>query len=349
MTPVPVISRQQSEDECDALMDAVLAARRAKDTDREVASLRACLDHPCAAHELRPAELCSELAGTYRSAGRFDDAIGAWERAIAVGYRSVPHPRADIAELLLTSDRREEADELFSELRAQCESDVWLYNSAGFSYAHAGDDEEDLHWIDSGIELALATGDPEDILGQLGDLRTSSLKALGRALDDDLSKTIEAFERPPCPRYSITDFYGGDEPDPVYCAHCGWDPSEEPTTRMPLAEVQAIADALKREPAPRSDPANSRSGATRLVETKSAPAVRVISRSTVTGLTADFADLIVVIIRPPERWRANAPCAKVGTNVGTQRGSMVPRRGLLYSLYAGLTCSALAGLEPPTF
>jgi hypothetical protein len=39
----------------------------------------------------------------------------------------------------------------------------------------------------------------------------------------DALRRIEAFARPPGPTYSITDFYGGD--DPVHCAHCGWDPS----------------------------------------------------------------------------------------------------------------------------
>jgi tetratricopeptide (TPR) repeat protein len=178
-------------------------ARAAGDCERQIEALGACLAHPCAAHEFDLAELFSELGGCYRSAGRYGEAIDAWEQAIAVGYRSVPHPRAEIAELLLAAGRRGEADALFAQLRDQCRDDVWLYNSAGLSYAECGDHAEAVHWLYDGINLALETGDPEQVLGQLMEFRHASLKALDRDPDDELGQRVAAFERPSGPRRAL--------------------------------------------------------------------------------------------------------------------------------------------------
>lgn len=242
---VPVFSRDQAMAECDELVQRAVDARAAKDKDAEVDALLACIAHPCAAHELQLTELWSELAGAYRSQGRSDEAIDAWEQAIAAGYRSVPHPRADIAELLLDAGRRAEADALFEQLRIECADDVWLYNSAGFAYAHAGDDQEAVRWLDAGIDLALATRDREALVGQLNDLRDRSLKALGREVNGELAARVEAFE-PPGPRPSAPEYFGGTEPEPRPCDHCGWDPDEDPAVRMPVREVEALAKALRR-------------------------------------------------------------------------------------------------------
>lgn len=231
--------------ECDALVDEAARARRAKDRDAEIDALLACIAHPCAAHELYLPELWGELAEAYRSRARFDEAIDAWEQGIVAGYRSVPHPRANVAELLVESGRRAEADALFASLRRECAGDVWLYNSAGFAYSYAGDDEEALRWLDAGIELALETGDPEELLGQLVDMRERSLKALGRDVDDDLAGRVESFERPPGTRRSASEHFGGTEPEPARCDHCGWDPDEERATRTPIKEVEALAAALR--------------------------------------------------------------------------------------------------------
>ncbi len=239
-------------------MDIVVAARQTGDPEVEIRSLRACLEHPCSAHQFQVAELWAELGDAYRRMGRFDAAIEARERAIENGYRSVPHPRAEIAEVLLESGRRLEADALFAELRAQCQDDVWLYNSAGFSYADADDHEEALSWLDTGIELALATGDPEDLLDQLVNRRQASTEALGRETSDELSRKAAAFERPPGYRHGITDYYGGENVAPVRCGHCGWDPAEEEPTGMALAEVEALSEAVRRS-WPRSAP-NTPSG-----------------------------------------------------------------------------------------
>jgi tetratricopeptide (TPR) repeat protein len=107
--------------------------------------------------------------GLARSPGRPDDcplggeALGRGgqrrESATAAGYRSVPHPRAEIAEILLDAGRRSEADTIYAELRVETPDDVWLYNSAGWAYSRAGDHQEALRWLDEGIELALRSGD----------------------------------------------------------------------------------------------------------------------------------------------------------------------------------------------
>src|SRR5205823_4471764 len=157
-------------------------------------ALRACLDHPCAAHELVVPELWSDLAGAYRAAGRLAEAMETWEQAIDAGYRARPHPRAEIAELLLEAGRRADADTLYADLREECTGDVWLYNSAGWAYAHTGDHEEALRWLEAGIELALATGDPEGIVDQLVDFRRASLTAVGRDPDDELASRTAVFE-----------------------------------------------------------------------------------------------------------------------------------------------------------
>ena len=110
----------------------------------------------------------------------WDEAIRARESAIAAGYRSVPHRRAEIAEVLLETGRRPEADPIYAGLREECEDDVWLYNSAGWAYARAGDHSEALRWLDEGIEVAMMSGDPDDLLDQLMDNRWSSARGAWR-------------------------------------------------------------------------------------------------------------------------------------------------------------------------
>lgn len=116
---------------------------------------------------------------------------GGGRRSLGAGdRRRLPrraHPRAEIAEILLQAGSRVEADKIFSALLEECANDVWLYNSAGISYAEARDHEEALRWLDAGIRLVLETLDPEDILGQLMDFRERSMEALGRSPDDELA------------------------------------------------------------------------------------------------------------------------------------------------------------------
>jgi tetratricopeptide (TPR) repeat protein len=242
---MPVITRGQAVAECDALVDRAVAARLARDRDAEVEALRACLAHPCAPHELFVPELWEQLADAYRTQRRFDEAIEAWEQAIVAGYRSVPHPRANVADILLAAGRRAEADALFEALRQECAGDIWLYNAAGWAYSDAGDDEEALRWLEAGIELALATGDTENLLGQLVELRERSLESLGRDVDDDLARRAGVHERQPGRHRPLTEDFGGVEPELGRCDHCGWDPDEERATRMPITEAEAFAAALR--------------------------------------------------------------------------------------------------------
>lgn len=252
---MPVIARDQSVEECDALLDAAAAVRRSKDLDGEVDALTACIEHPCARHELDLPELWEQLAQARYRQGRLDEAIEAWEEAIAAGYRSAPHPRANIAELLVEAGRRDEGDALYARLRAECGGDVWLYNSAGFVYARVGDHDEALRWIDAGIEVALDTGDPEQIFDQLTDMRESSLHVLGRDSNDELAQRIAGFEPPP-PRYQSGESYGEAEISDEPCGHCGWNPDEERASRVSLCGVEAIARVLDR-PRLRQQPVRS--------------------------------------------------------------------------------------------
>lgn len=113
----------------------------------------------------------ADLASALWATKRWDEAIAARESAIAAGYRSVPHPKAEIAEILLDAGRRAEADAIYVELRVETPHDVWLYNSAGWGYSRAGDHQEAVRWLDEGIELAIRSGDPEDLVDQLMDYR----------------------------------------------------------------------------------------------------------------------------------------------------------------------------------
>ena len=60
---------------------------------------------------------------------------------------------------------------------------MWLYNNAGLEYAAIGEHEIALGWLTNGLELAVRTGDPERLVGQLRALRAESLAALGRQPD----------------------------------------------------------------------------------------------------------------------------------------------------------------------
>lgn len=97
-------------DECDALVEVAVAARRADDDVAKIDALQACIEHPCAAHELDVFGCWEDLVRLHHRHGRLDAAIDTWEQAIAAGYWSAPHPRANIAELLVESGRRDEAD-----------------------------------------------------------------------------------------------------------------------------------------------------------------------------------------------------------------------------------------------
>jgi hypothetical protein len=83
---------------------------------------------------------------------------------------------------------------------------VWLYNSAGLEYDAAGDHPRALRWLTSGLQLALDTGDPERLVGQLTQLRRQQLDALGYGRDelDTRAETFLAQPRPRPPGWSPT-------------------------------------------------------------------------------------------------------------------------------------------------
>ena len=198
-------------------------ARKAGEWQEAVDGWRAVLAHPCAHHQVVDYEVREEIHQVLRQAGRWDEAIAAKRAAIAAGYRSTPDPEADIAECLLSAGRREEADALFAELRARDPEDVWLYNSAAFAY-QGGDDREALRWGLDGIEMALATGDPDQVVMQLLECVEASWTSLGEPVDIELVGRVEAFCEAwePALRARRWDDFDPIEERP--CAYCGFDP-----------------------------------------------------------------------------------------------------------------------------
>ena len=93
-----------------------------------------------------------------------------------------------------------EAHPIFAEVKAETPDDVWLYNNAGLEYGAAGDHERAVAWLTEGLELALATGDPERLVAQMSDLRRESLAALGRQLDELEARADEFLAQPQPPK-----------------------------------------------------------------------------------------------------------------------------------------------------
>ena len=150
---------------------------------------------PQIAENFHVEELYDELSEAYEAVGRYEDALTAMEQAIAAGCRGEPDPRCRLAELHLRFGHPEPAHATFAQVKAETPGDVWLYNNAGLEYRRSGDLERALGWLDEGLELAMRTGDPERLVGQLSDLRRECLDGLGRA-EDDLQRRAAAFEPP---------------------------------------------------------------------------------------------------------------------------------------------------------
>lgn len=129
-------------------------------------------------------ELHSELAEAYDRLGRVEDALRHADELAEQGYACAPDPRCRRAEILTRHGRLEEAAAIWDAVAQDTPGDVWVYNKAGLEYGAVGEHEAALSWLTRGVELALRTGDPEGLLGQLRDLRAASLAALGRDQDD---------------------------------------------------------------------------------------------------------------------------------------------------------------------
>ena len=168
------------------LEQALEKAFTARPPQDEVAAelIERIVAHPDADKAFHMPELLDELATCYANAGRFDEAIGAMERALAAGWDGQPDGRQRIAEFLLRGGHAEEAHALYAAIKADTPDDAWLYSTAGLDYAMVGDHQRALQWLTEGLDLALRTGDPERLVGQLTELREESLTALGCSPDE---------------------------------------------------------------------------------------------------------------------------------------------------------------------
>jgi hypothetical protein len=137
-------------------------------------------------------ECYADLAREYDRQGRHDDAIALHERAIELGWSTIPDPQSDIAEFHLRAGRRDEAAAIWAELKASEPDDVWIYTAAGLSYNEVGEHELAVAWLGEGIELAIRIEDPEGIVDQLSHFRRHSLRALGLDLDE-LEQRVDPF------------------------------------------------------------------------------------------------------------------------------------------------------------
>ena len=118
-------------------------------------------------------------------------------RAMAVGWSGRPDGRCRIAELLMRGGRVAEAAPLWQAVLADTPDDVWLYNNAALEYTAIGDHDEALTWLTRGVQVAIATGDPEMVLPQLTLMRSESLTMLGRPVDDLQERAAAVLADPP--------------------------------------------------------------------------------------------------------------------------------------------------------
>jgi tetratricopeptide (TPR) repeat protein len=237
---VSTITFEESWRQISELTAAAEEADRDGPVDVAIVRWQAVAGHPCAYHAVALDEVFDQIHQMLRQVGRYDEAIEAKRQAIASGYRSMPDAEADIAECLLAAGRRVEADRLYAELRARDPEDVWLNNSAAYGYGGI-DDREALRWSLDGIELAMATGDPEQVIMQLLECAERSWSALGEPADELLCERVETFVREwtPPPR---KDRWGAISSPPLPpCPHCGWDPETLP----PPTEVADILSMLR--------------------------------------------------------------------------------------------------------
>lgn len=146
--------------------------------------LAACDADAVAAEYLDVLELHSELAETYDRLGRIEDALRHADVLAEQGYACMPDPRCRRAEILTRHGRLEEAAAIWDAVARDTPEDVWVHNNAGLEYRAIGEHELALSWLTRGLELAVRTGDPERLIGQLRDVRAGCLSALGREPDD---------------------------------------------------------------------------------------------------------------------------------------------------------------------
>ena len=198
-------------------------------------AIAACEVDATAAEYLDVVELHSELADTYHRLGRVEAALRHADKLVELGYRSRPDPRCRRAEILTRHGRLAEAAAIWDAVAADTPDDVWVYNNAGLEYGAIGEHELALSWLSRALELAIRTGDPERLLGQLRDLRAASLAKLGREADK-LQAAVPTltvpgrWESPISPRSSapIDRTVGtAREPAPLIPVALAWLPADE--------------------------------------------------------------------------------------------------------------------------
>ena len=217
------ITFEESRRQIVALTDRVEQAAADGEPDEAAELWRLVLTHPCAHHQVAAYEILDEAYRAYREAGLYDEAIAAKREAISAGYRSVPDPEADIAECLLDAGEIDEADALFATLRERDPEDVWLYNSAAYSYLGI-DVAESLRWELDGIEVALATGDPDQVVMQLLELAEEAWGEMAEPVDQQLLDRVERFCDAWTPVTSPRRSGGLPHRDDRPCTHCGYQP-----------------------------------------------------------------------------------------------------------------------------
>lgn len=234
-----------------------LARDRAATADVVAEAWKAVLDHPCSSHQVDRADVFDEMHQALRRGGRFDEAIGAKRAAIDAGYQSLPDPEADIAEILIVAGRHDEATALYEVLRDRDPDDVWLYNSAAFSWTGVNDHHA-LEWATTGIDVAIATGDPDRVIDQLLDFTHTIWDRLGQEPDPALVGRVRSFEnawtRPPPRPWPTGAVSGPDHSRP--CDHCGYHPDQpqEPDPDVTARAIRNIEQA-RRTTAPSPRPA----------------------------------------------------------------------------------------------
>ena len=119
--------------------------------------------------------MLEDLGLSLAHAGRYDESIVAFERALELGWDVVPDGRCEIARVLLLAGRHAEADALWSELRDADRDGVWTLNAGGFAYGEAGRDEEAAERLAEGLRVAMDRDDPERVVDQMSDARRVSL------------------------------------------------------------------------------------------------------------------------------------------------------------------------------
>ncbi len=181
----------------EAIERELSAVRKRDDNHARVRLIRQAIALP----EAQPhrGEYLDELAYANQQLGRFDDAVDAMRQAVAAGWDGEldDHPSAQalIADLLLRAGRGQEADDAWQLARHEDPNDLWVYQSAGSTYADVGLHAKALPWQTKGLELALARPEDGDMIWTLTNERAETLDVLGDPPDELQQRAEEIVDR----------------------------------------------------------------------------------------------------------------------------------------------------------